>query len=169
MNYIFKSKVENHQEIKEKLLQQINLIPQNPIIEDGDNIFHTDWNLPSAMHREYQNLFLETIKSHMINMCDELGLIYYRINQFWFQRYNQGGGHAMHTHPNCHFANVYFVECPKGYSTKFKSFEMECEEGDILSFPAFLPHMSPTIENNDMKTVIAFNSNFDVNPFPPLK
>lgn len=158
MNYIFKSKVENHQEIKEKLLQQINLIPLNPYNE----IFHTDWNLPPTMHREYKSLFLEAVKSHIINIGDELGVDYYIIKQFWFQKYNQGGRHGWHTHPDCNYANVYFLECPKGYSTKFKSFEMECEEGDILSFPAFLPHMSPSIENNQIKTVIAFNVNFEV-------
>jgi len=164
VNYIFKSKVENHQEIKEKLLQQINLIPQNPY----EYIFHTDWNLPKTMHREYKNLFFETVNNHLVNMCHELNVNHYEITTFWFQRYNQGGNHAIHTHPNCHYANVYFLECPKDAGTKFKSFNIECEEGDILSFPAFLPHMSPPIKNNEIKTVIAFNSNFDVNPFPPL-
>ena len=162
MNYIFKSKVENHQEIKEKLLQQINLIPQNPIVEKGQNIIHTDWNLPATMHREYKDLFLKTVSSHLINICHTLGVNHYNISNFWFQRYGQGGKHGWHTHPKSNYANVYFLECPRGSSTKFKNFTEDCEEGDILSFPAFLPHMSPPIENGEMKTVIAFNVNFDI-------
>jgi hypothetical protein len=162
VNYIFKSKVENHQEIKEKLLQQINLIPQNPLIEKGQNIIHTDWNLPLAMHREYKSLFVETISNHLKNMCHQLGCNHYIVDRFWFQRYDQGGKHSWHTHTNCNYANVYFLECPRGSSTKFKNFTEDCEEGDILSFPAFLPHMSPPIENDEIKTVIAFNSNFEI-------
>jgi hypothetical protein len=162
VNYIFKSKVENHQEIKKKLLQQINLIPQNPLIEKVQNIIHTDWNLPATMHREYKDLFLKTVNNHLINICHTLGVNRYNISNFWFQRYGQGGKHSWHTHVNCNYANVYFLECPRGSSTKFKNFTEDCEEGDILSFPAFLPHMSPPIENEEMKTVIAFNVNFDI-------
>ena len=162
MNYIFKSKVENHQEIKEKLLQQINLIPQNPLIEKGQNIIHTDWNLPLAMHREYRDLFLKTVNNHLVNMCHTLGVNHYIIDNFWFQKYGQGGKHFWHTHTKSNYSNVYFLECPRGSSTKFKNFIEDCEEGDILSFPAFLPHMSPPIENDEMKTVIAFNVNFDI-------
>ena len=160
MNYIFKSKVENHQVIKEKLLQQINLIPRNPLIVKGQNIFHTDWNIPTTMHREYKDLFLKTVSNHLLNICHTLGVRSYNISNFWFQRYGQGGKHGWHTHPSHNYANVYFLECPRGTSTKFKNFTEDCEEGDILSFPAFLPHMSPLIENEEIKTVIAFNCNF---------
>ena len=162
MNYIFKSKVENHQEIKTKLLQQIDLIPQNPFIDKGSHIIHTDWNLPSAMHREYKDLFVETVKSHLVNMCHTLNVNHYNISKFWFQRYSLGGKHSWHTHPQTNYANVYFLECPSGSSTKFKNFVEDCEEGDILSFPAFLPHSSPVLQTDDIKTVIAFNTDFDI-------
>ena len=162
MNYIFKSKVENHREIKEKILQQINLIPQNPLFGNGQNIIHTDWNLPSTMHREYKDLFFKTVNNHLINMCHTLGVNHYYIGNYWFQKYGQGGKHSWHTHPESNYSNVYFLECPRGSSTKFKNFTEDCEEGDILSFPAFLPHMSPLIENDDIKTVIAFNTSFDI-------
>ena len=162
MNFIFKSKVPNHQEIKNTLLQQINLIPKNPYIkpESGEHILHTDWNLPREMHREYAPLFLEMIKPHMMEITKALLVKRYEIGWFWFQQYGCQGSHSWHTHAHTHLASVYFLECPKGSSTKFKHFEEECEEGDILSFPAFLPHMSPPIEDNSIKTVIAFNASF---------
>ncbi len=158
--YIFKSKVKNHQEIKEKLLQQIALIPQNPYKVETNDILHTDWNLPKTMHREYKNLFIETISDHLVSMCHALNVNRYIVGNFWFQQYGQNNRHGWHTHPGSNFANVYFVECPKGASTKFKHFTEDCEEGDIISFPAFLPHMSPPIEDNNRKTVIAFNTDF---------
>ena len=92
------------------------------------------------------------VKALQVDKCE--------ISSFWFQRYKQNGSHPWHTHTCCHYANVYFLECPKGYSTKFKHFDKECEEGDIISFPAFLPHMSPPIESNSMKTIISFNTDF---------
>ena len=60
---------------------------------------------------------------------------------------------------NLNFSNVYYLECPDSYVTEFKDFNIECKEGDILSFPAFLPHRSPIIDKEERKTVIAFNTN----------
>ena len=159
MNYIFKSKVENHQEIKDTLLQQINLIPQNPILDNKQNIFHTDYNLPRAMYREYSSLFIETVTPHLKMVREKLEAEMIEIDAFWFQIYGKNGKHNWHTHPKTNYSNVYFLECPPGFSTQFKGFSETCEEGDILSFPAFLPHCSPTITNDFKKTVIAFNTN----------
>lgn len=160
INYIFKTKVDNHQEIKEELLQKINLIPQNPMTVKDSKILHTDWHLPRDMYREYKDLFLKTVDPHMKYVGEKLEVDSYEIVNYWFQIYGQGNTHTWHNHPGLHYAHVYFIECPKGLSTKFKNFEVDCEEGDILSFPAFIPHMSPLIKNNEMKTIIAFNSNF---------
>ena len=41
MDYIFKSKIGN-QEIRNKLLEQIDLIPKNPLQEGDQDILHTD-------------------------------------------------------------------------------------------------------------------------------
>ena len=160
MNYIFKTKVHNHAEVKQNLLDQINLIPTNPIKNDTDDIFHTDYNLPSAMHREYFKLFALTINDHLQKMVEELQVSRCEISTYWFQRYGINGSHHWHTHSCCNYANVYFIECPSGYSTKFKHFTEDCEEGDILSFPAFLPHMSPPIVDDSIKTIIGFNTDF---------
>ena len=55
-DFIFKSKVNNHEQIKKTLLEQINLIPKNPVMHEKDNILHTDWNLPITMERKYSIL-----------------------------------------------------------------------------------------------------------------
>ena len=157
MDFIYKSKVHNHSKIKKQLLDKINLIPTNPLHSNNESIMHTDWNLPPNMHREYAPLFLEVIKPHMAKITQDLKCSGYDIELFWFQRYGHKSKHSWHTHPRAHFANVYFVECPKGLSTKFMHFEEECEEGDIISFPAFLPHSSPIITENSYNTSISFN------------
>ena len=159
MNYIFKSKVANHQKIKEQLLKQINLIPLNPMRSEKEDIAHTDWNLPKAMHREYSQLFIQTVLPHLEMIREKLEAETVEIDNFWFQTYGQNGKHNWHTHPKTNYSNVYFLECPSGFSTQFKGFSEPCEEGDILSFPAFLPHCSPPLTGDFKKTVIAFNTN----------
>ena len=49
----------------------------------------------------------------------------------------------------------------RGAGTEFMDIDMKCEEGEILSFPAFLPHRSPPLLSDLTKTIIAFNSSFD--------
>lgn len=160
--YIYKSKVKNHKEIKKTLLEQINLIPQNSIITNKSNILHSDWNLPPNMHREYSKLFFEIIKPHCSMILKDLKGEKCVLKNFWFQRYKENQFHGWHVHGNCHFANVYYLECPKGAGTKFKNISKECEEGDILSFPSFLPHMSSPLEKNSIKTIIAFNIDIEM-------
>ena len=158
-NFIFKTNIENHDKIKKTLLDQINLIPNNPIHTEKCKLYHTDWNLPVDMHREYRFIFFEAVKKHLDNMASQLGAPNVEIDNFWFQQYTESGAHSWHTHVGVDFSNVYFLECSEGFSTQFKNFEVDCKEGDILSFPAFLPHKSPTIQKGDRKTIIAFNTN----------
>ena len=161
MNYFFKTKVENHDEIKEKLLEQFNLIPNNPFSNHHQDILHTDWNMPPNMHREYHGLFFKTVQGHVEEVTKRLNCTKYKIDNYWFQQYINSGYHHWHTHGHAHFTNVYFIECPQGYGTQFIDNQYECEEGDIISFPAFIPHSSPPIKNeNERKTIISFNTNF---------
>ena len=154
---IFKSKVDNHEQFKKILLQQINLIPKNSIMSENDNISHTDWNLPKAMERKYSSLFVEVVSPHLEMIRKKLNVFKVQIDNFWFQIYGENGKQEWHTHPHTHFSNVYYLECPKGAGTEFQNLDVQCEEGDILSFPAFLPHRSPPLLSNSTKTIIAFN------------
>ena len=161
MNYFFKKKIDNHNQIKQELLSKINLIPNNPFINDFQNILHTDYNLPKEMHREYSYLFFDIVRPHLEKITKSLNCLKYEITGFWFQQYINSGFHNWHTHGHCHFSNVYFLECPKGCETEFKDVKEDYEEGDIISFPAFIPHRSPEIKRaEDRKTIISFNTNF---------
>ena len=160
-DFIFKSKVDNHQQIKKTLLEQINLIPKNSVMHEKDNILHTDWNLPMTMERKYFDLFMKVVSPHLEMMRKELNVAKVVIDNFWFQTYGKNGKHAWHTHSQTNFSNVYYLECPEGAGTEFIDIDMKCEEGEILSFPAFLPHRSPPLLSDLTKTIIAFNSSFD--------
>ena len=158
---IFKSKVDNHEQVKKILLEQINLIPKNPFVHEKDNILHTDWNLPLAMERKYSDLFMQVVSPHVEMIRKKLDVAKAEIDNFWFQTYGRNGKQGWHTHPRTHFSNVYYLESPEGSGTEFKNLDVQCEEGDILSFPAFLPHRSPPLLSDSTKTIIAFNCSFD--------
>ena len=88
----------------------------------------------------------------------------WNISNGWFQQYEKDSYHQWHNHEGANFTNVYFLELPDSkFKTKIKVgdeiIEYEAEEGDLISFPAYLLHTSE--KNGDgRKTVIAFNSNF---------
>jgi len=159
MNLIYKTKVETHSKIKDSILNDINSYKKNSFIDDLQNISHCDWNLGKELPRNYFSIFLNAIQPYLANMTTNLQCDDYKISNFWFQQYEKGDFHGWHTHPGKHFANVYFLESTKNQTTKFKHFSIECEEGDLISFPAFLPHCSDKILEG-RKTIISFNTDF---------
>ena len=157
------TKIDNYQEINKQLLSLINKIPNNPLIEGNDNISHTDWNLPLNFKREYLEYFLKIIEQYMIKITNELKSKTCKIEKVWFQQYNKTTTHQWHTHPRCHFTNVYFVELPsKSLGTEILDIEkLDLNEGDLLTFPAYMYHRAPINLEDKRKTIISFNSNFE--------
>jgi len=58
-------------------------------------------------------------------------------------------------------SNVYFVELPsKSLGTEILNHgKLDLNEGDLLTFPAYLYHRSPVNVTEERKTIISFNSN----------
>ena len=52
-----KTKVENHSEIKQSLLEQIESIGTHNIVENNQKISNTDWHLNSNYKRNYIEIF----------------------------------------------------------------------------------------------------------------
>ena len=149
--------VEEHLQIKDELLDYVDLTIENfNLTNKKDQI--TDYFLnykftvsqrfkPYA--QKYLNLFISEFKYAKS----------IEIEDMWFQRYLNKDHHYWHVHPKCHFALVYFLELPdNSIGTKFHNYEVTVNEGDILIFPAFIPHTSPINNTNTRKTVIAANS-----------
>ena len=84
----------------------------------------------------------------------------------WFQQYEKNSFHEWHTHTQCQWSSVYYLEFPKGSPrTVFvnpinntDTFDVDTEEGDIITFPSFIVHSAPKVESNKRKTIISFNS-----------
>lgn len=162
------TKVQNHKNIKARLLELIDEMPNSAIDSTNcsvsDKITKSDWLLDDSFPRPY----LDFIKPTMIDLITEafksfnsVGLAF---TKFWFQQYKNGDIHDWHVHSGCHFTNVYFIELP---DTKFKTeiqnwnrkklIDLDISEGTIVTFPSMLYHRSPKNYSTDRKTIISFN------------
>ena len=163
-HFISKYKVENFVQIKKILMEKINLIPTNPLNELGQKISHTDWNLPTGFQREYLNIFQDEVLSKFIETQNKFWNAQLIIANIWFQVYRKGDFFKAHTHPNGNFTNVFFLHLPnKNLSTKLKAqddveINIDLDEGDILTIPAYLKHESPLISQDNEKYILSFNS-----------
>lgn len=133
-----------------------------------DHITKTDWNIPNNVLRTY----FDPIKPFINDVYypffqKKLGATGIRINNLWFQQYENQATHDWHCHPGTHFSNIYYLEFPKGASkTEFKIdneiVTFDVKEGDLLTFPGWLSHRSAPIADNLRKTVIVFNSCIEI-------
>ena len=163
--------LKNHNQQKEELLNSIDDFSKNNFIVDkGQSIFNTDWNIPENVPRKYFELFWTKNHSEIENIYQKLyenfTIKNLYVHNWWFQQYVKGSYHQWHTHDRCNFSNVYYLELPNNESaTEFyvngKNITIEAKEGDLVVFPAHLPHRS--INNfPDRKTVIVFNTSIEI-------
>lgn len=163
-HFVSKYKVENFVQIKKILMEKINLIPTNPLNQLGQKISHTDWNLPTDFRREYLNIFQDKVLSKFIETQNKFWNAQLIIANIWFQVYRKGDYFKAHTHPHGNFTNVFFLHLPnKNLSTKLKAqgdveINIDLDEGDILTIPAYLKHESPLISQDNEKYILSFNS-----------
>lgn len=157
-------KIKKHEDIKEKLLFLIEKDSFDSINDGIDKIKKTSWQKESR-NNEWQNYFLNSCLEEINMQYQDLGYSYYEIKNIWFQQYEKGDHHGWHSHPDVTFSNVYFLELPgKEMATEFidpyskKIIKIDCHEGDLITFPAYLNHRSPKNFKENKKTVIVFNS-----------
>jgi hypothetical protein len=154
------TKIKNYKEINSKILSLIDKIPNNPIIDGKDRITHSDYNLPNSFKREYLEYFFEVIRPYFKDICLKLNTKKIEISHAWFQQYVKNSTHQWHTHPRCNFTNIYFVELPSNSlcTEILNHANLDLNEGDLITFPAYYYHRSPLNSFEKRKTIISFNS-----------
>jgi hypothetical protein len=156
-------KLENHNEIKEKVLNLIN----SSVSDDTSYEFKTDWTIPRYIVREYWEFIKEPFEKYSLSVAEQLGYKSTVLVNYWFQQYKKMSVHDWHVHMDCQWTNVYYLEFPKG-SPKTQMInpmtkeiiEFDVEEGSMLTFPSFIWHKAPQVENDIRKTIISFNNDF---------
>ena len=163
------NKIEEHKDIKKELLDSIDEIPLNNFKTEYENIIHTDYNLPLNINRKYTKIFYKIIPKYMKKIKDFLCVDKFEMHNCWFQKYKKGDFHNWHIHANAQFTNIYYLEMPdKNTKTILlniltnETININLNEGDLLTIPAFIHHKSKNINNDISKTIISFNSSFDL-------
>ena len=160
---IFVNKIADHNKHKSVLLKYFS--QGGDKIDDGiDNITNTDWYNNGDLNREWIHYFKDNVLNQIQdNLLNERSAVNLTLHNIWFQQYEQDNVHEWHTHGFTQYTNVYYVELPDtSLKTEILDEEdIEVEEGDILSFPAYIFHRSKINKTNKRKTIISFNTSFD--------
>ena len=181
--FYYHGEVENHQELKDKLLSELT---------DDKLSQPKEWNCSVQSSFETDNnfswdYFYECIKPNLIDMHQQLNgnpLHQFKMTEAWLNKYERGDSQEVHTHigaDNCTFSCSYFAqyalndarflfydpdqtkhlgEFTKHYSGVVNTWFPDVQEGDIIIFPSWLhhqvePHRSDT-------TRITVSANFKV-------
>jgi len=104
----------------------------------------------------------------------------YQYNSSWFAKFNQGDYAHVHTHLASDFSGVYYYKNTTKHPGLFfqctnpsisaniitnpiygQSEEIAVEQGDMLLFPAYVPHGVRSNETNDDRVSVSFNIMFE--------
>ena len=162
----FKYKIPNFKNLKKDLIKLIYKSKCHNINEKGERISFSDWKYSKDDSRKYILFIFDKIIKNFckefckINNCKSISIL-----NMWFQIYKTGDFHSMHVHPETNFTNIIYISIPTNkvktnvYSLEKDKINLDVEEGEILTFPAFFPHESPVNNCNNNKIIVSFNSN----------
>ena len=162
---VYIQNVTTHKFMKDKLSGLVNDCQSKPL----DNVSNTDWH-ESNIERKYWDCFYSMIEPYLENLCLRLGKEKFTIVNYWFQQYETNSKHDWHIHFDNltknekadGFGGIYYLELPENIGTEFlNNPKLDYQEGDLVIFPAFLPHRSPVNLTNKRKTSIVFNFTYE--------
>ena len=169
--YYFKDKLEEHNKIKNILINKINSSKKEEIkIKNKyitDSISELDWSNSKDFNREWVKFIFPYLQNKFDKFAKEAGYQKSTIINVWFQKYHKNDTHGWHVHGE-NYTGVYYVSHKdKKNNTEYFDFKdkkiksFNVEEGDIIVFPSFLIHRSPKNNNLEDKLIISFNIEFN--------
>ena len=183
---VFKYQVEdfsNQNKILEKFIYQLQ--KENPKGQTKSNI--GGWHSPFFDLKNRDSVgykFLISIQPYIVDVFKSYGWVYdYKkiyYTGMWAIINKKGNSNNEHIHPNSNLSAAYYVKAPKNcgdfvvtnpyslnrnfYPNREKPTELnrtiakhKAEEGDLLIFPAYLPHQVLPNESDEDRIVISFN------------
>lgn len=172
-NFVFYTKVRNHEQLKKKLLPQIyaneSSITYKGEYQDSITNYFEENNILLDMEEEiYHNVvwdpFNEMLEDPNLNIVHRPQES--KLQSMWYNVYRDGKcWHKTHTHPSSTFSGIYLLHLEGENGTVFTQlghqlFEMSYNtknnvEGEVIIFPSSLPHS--VVSFGTHKVSISFN------------
>ena len=167
-NFVYKVSSQHHNDAKHDLLEAIDKTFGQSHASENSKITKTDFfKMPEPTL--YADLFFKSNFSNITQIAHLNGCNEWQINDVWFQQYKKNDTYHWHTHPKSHFTNVYYLELPSSEMTtqiydpiEQKCLDIKCNEGDVITFPAWFPHRSIPLESEERKTIISYNISLEI-------
>ena len=183
---VFKYKLENFKNLNKELSEFIYKLhdkDRNGLERSNKGGWHSK-NFELTVEGSIQKKFSTIIQKYILSVFQHCGWRTenqnIRIKEMWAIINKKDNFNVLHTHPNCYLSAAYYVKAPK----KCGRFQVEnpniakkhsypeinvrnelnsegaaidISEGDLLIFPAYLPHKVGKNESDEDRIVISFN------------
>jgi uncharacterized protein (TIGR02466 family) len=183
---IFKYKIENYEKLNEELLEFIYKLNENDKVgvkKSNINGWHSksfDLNDPNNI----PNKFLNHISNNIKDVFKNYGWVYdpskIKCSSMWAIINKKGNYNMEHSHSNNYLSAAYYVKAPENCGN-FKasnpniinrnlfpksnqatelnsnSASIKITEGDLLIFPAYLPHSVEENKSDEDRVIVSFN------------
>ena len=84
------------------------------------------------------------------------------LHDIWYLIQKKGDFSKRENYPGTQFTNVFYVQLPEKKTTKTDLYDIVAKEGDIVTFPAYNPHISPENKSDEEKIIILFNTSVSI-------
>ena len=183
---VFKYKFEKFKEFNkelEKYIYDLYKKDKQGVIRSNQGGWHSK-NFKINEQDSIQNKFALELQKYILNVFKNYGWktekVDIRIKQMWAIINKKGDFNVIHTHPNCYLSAAYYVKASKDcgrfqvenpnsakrhfYPEIVNKTEfnvpvtgINIDEGDLLLFPAYLPHKVSKNNSEEDRIVISFN------------
>ena len=147
------------EELKERILLAIDMI-KDEYDTSFANMSHSDYKAGDA-NKIYRPYFIKWVKPYLQDYCQQWRCDSVDVQNVWFAEYlgEDGADFDYHTHEGSNMSGALqlLIE-DKRNCTVLMHHPIDTDEGDLLLFPAMLPHKSPYVFDG-RKIVIGFNWN----------
>jgi len=157
-----------HEQLKEPLLKLIDEETASPTLTEWERVSRSDYTTDPVQKKAYYNLLMPYLLEDIKPILKEIDVEIkdFGIVNYWFQQYHKTDYYDWHRHSHCSWIMLYYLELPKG-TPQTQAIDMwdnktiikaDVKEGDILFMPGMIKHCSPVNDDDQRKTVIAFNT-----------
>ena len=183
---VFKYKLKDFKNLNKNLVKYIYELQgedSNGLERSNKGGWHSK-NFALSVENSIQKKFAIIVQQYILIVFQNLGWKIenknIRIKEMWAIINKEGDFNVVHTHPNCYLSAAYYVKAPENcgrfqvenpniakrhaYPEILVKNELNLEvagvdisEGDLLIFPAYLPHKVKKNESGKDRIVISFN------------